>query len=144
MIDLLAQMSVPWLLFVGTALLAGLRWGHLSWRDARREPQRQALRDDLHRLRDRVAEGSAEMPAGWRLRPVPALDTDRRLVLLHEDAPRQQLPRFPSEEAARTVMFADGRVEWFSESAFERLLVGDNVLRGRLDLPELDADGREE
>lgn len=65
-------------------------------------------------------------------------------MLLHEDAPRQLLPRFPGEEEARTVMFADGRVELFTGSTFERLLAGDKVLRTRVSLPELDVDRRQE
>ncbi len=148
---------VPWVLLLLAVAFALLRCAHLRWRDHQRTPARDALRLQLQQLHKALvppgsdAEPPAaadDIPMGWcyRIVPAPTTDrpTDRRLLLLHEDAPRQRLPRFPGEEPARTVMFADGRIEWFTESAFDRLLVGDNVLRRRLRLPEIDVHGREE
>jgi len=149
------QLPVPfsWMLLLSAVVFAVLRFAHLHWRDRRREPARAALQQDLSRVYGRLMAAQAstgelphapeEMPSGWCYRVVPALKTDHRL-LLHENEPRQRLPRFPGEEEARTVMFTDGRLEMFTESAFERLLTGDNVLRGRLGLPELDVQGRQE
>jgi hypothetical protein len=45
--------------------------------------------------------------------------------------------RFPRLERGRLVLFADGRVELFSEGAVARLIAGDNVLRERLGLPAI-------
>ncbi|MBT3346031.1 MAG: hypothetical protein HOH74_21500 [Gemmatimonadetes bacterium] len=147
-------LPVSWLLLLLAVVFAGLRLLQLYWRDARREPARSLIREQLQRLYGQLTQVQTqqgelpvafnEMPSGWRYRAMPTLDTDHRLLLLHEDGPYQCLPRFPGEEQARTVMFADGRLELFTESAFERLLVGDNVLRGRLGLAELDIQGREE
>lgn len=135
----LPQTPGLWLLALAL-VVAGLRLAQLWWRDRARGPEREQVRARL----TAVAQGAAQLPAGWRRRPLPETVTDRRLIVAHEDAARQRLVRFPGEEAARTVLFGDGRVELFTESAFERLLVGDNVLRGRLDLPAIDIDGNEE
>lgn len=136
---MLAELPLSWLVFVGAAALAAVRWAHLLWRDRQREPQRQALREDLSQLLE-----ASGLPDGFRRRPIPDTVDDRRLIAVHETEPRQLLPRFPGEETARTVLFADGRVEWFTESAFEKLLMGDNILRQRLNLPVLDANGAQE
>jgi hypothetical protein len=147
------QLPVPfsWIVFFLAIVFAVIRYLQLRWRDQRREAGRSVLRQQLDNLYAQIQKMPAPLPSqpagipdGWCYRQVPELTTDHRLLLLHEDAPRQRLPRFPGEEEARLVLFADGRSEMFTESAFEQLLVGDNVLRGRLDLPELDIHGTQE
>lgn len=149
----LQQLPVSWLILATAVAAALIRIAQLRWRDGRRAPVRHDTQQQAEAARQQLAALQVDngvlpatfgqLPAGWCYRAVPTLQTDRRLLLLHEDEPRQLLVRFPGEEAARAVLFADGRLEFFTESAFERLLAGDNVLRARLQLPELDVHGQE-
>ena len=74
---------------------------------------------------------------GLVYRPVPELGTDGRLILAYDDEARHPMMAFPRVGAGRNVLFASGRVELFEEQAVHQLIVGDNVLRDRLGLPEL-------
>lgn len=135
-----------WWVLGGAVLLALGRYAQLHLRHRARAAERDAALDHGIRLRQSLVEigagaGPSAMPgdladaSGWLYRPVPRFDVDRRLVVLHEAAPVQTITRFPNEEAARVVVFADGRADLFSEAAFQQLLVGDDVLRERLALP---------
>ncbi|MBT3346655.1 MAG: hypothetical protein HN712_27835 [Gemmatimonadetes bacterium] len=139
-----------WWVLAGAIVFATGRWLQLLQRRHARRADLAAARQQgegvLATLREMGGRDGAlpgELPidltaaAGWTYRRMPSLTTDQRLIVLHEDAPRQMLTRFPSEEEARIVVFADGRIELFSEQAFERLLVGDEVLRERLQMPSI-------
>ena len=65
------------------------------------------------------------------------MSSDKRLILAFDDEPRHPLMQFPRLAPGRNVLFADGKVELFAEEAVHQLVVGDNVLRNRLNLPEL-------
>ena len=74
---------------------------------------------------------------GYVYRPVSELALDPRLILVYDDCPRHLLMQFPRLIAGRHVLFASGKVELFAEEAVHQLIVGDNVLRERLLLPEI-------
>ncbi|MBT4100103.1 MAG: hypothetical protein HOM68_11670 [Gemmatimonadetes bacterium] len=151
-------MSVPslpptWWVLAGAIVFAAGRWLQLTQRrrvsqSQRDEAQRhgEGLLATLEEIAGREGVTPDHLPAdlsaasGWVYRRVPTLTVDRRLIVLHEDAPRQILTRFPGEEEARTIVFADGRVDVFTESAFGQLIVGDDVLRERLKLPPIEPD----
>lgn len=70
-------------------------------------------------------------------RYVPQLDCDERLILVYDESPRHAMMAFPKLVYGRHVLFASGKVELFEEGVVHQLIVGDNVLRNRLDLPEI-------
>ena len=82
-----------------------------------------------------------ENACGYTYRFVPELGQDERLILAYDNYPRHGLMHFPRLTPGRNVLFASGRVELFAEEAVEQLIVGDNVLRGRLNLPEIPMGG---
>lgn len=151
--ELIPILPPTWWVLAGAVVFAIGRWLQLRQRQhARRADLSAAARHGegllatLQEIGGRDGALPRQLPvdlaaaAGWCYRPLPSLAIDQRLVVLHEDAPRQILMRFPSEEGARTVVFADGRIELFSEAAFDRLIVGDEVLRERLALPPVTTD----
>lgn len=151
--ELIPTLPPTWWVLAAALLFAAGRWLQLARRRRVRRPDTEAALRHAEGLLATLREiGSTDgalpfqLPvelvgaAGWTYRPIPSLAVDSRLVVLHEDTPRQTLTRFPNEEEARTVVFADGRIEIFSDAAFERLLVGDDVLRDRLELPPLSTD----
>lgn len=145
----LTDVSPGLILLSAAALAAALRWLQLV---ARVRSGAAGLREGERGLRAlhgalvvaHVDSGSLpEAPpveaadVGAAYRPVPGLDRDPRLVVAHEARAVQMVLRFPRIEPGRLVLFADGRVELFAEGAVERLIAGDNVLRQRLELPEI-------
>ena len=86
---------------------------------------------------DRVLRVLPDGPCAYVYRYVPELALDKRLILAYDDAPRHALMQFPRLAEGRHVLFADGKVDLFAEEAVHQLVVGDNVLRDRLNLPEI-------
>jgi hypothetical protein len=78
-----------------------------------------------------------ENDKGYVYRYVPQLDCDGRLILVYDETPRHAMMAFPKLVYGRHVLFASGKVELFEEGVVHQLIVGDNVLRNRLDLPEI-------
>jgi hypothetical protein len=81
-----------------------------------------------------------KMPLASELvyRPVPRMDTDGKLIVLHDVEPKHQVIEFPSLRAARGVVFASGRMRIVTEEAFEKLVAADRALRERIGLRDLD------
>jgi hypothetical protein len=92
---------------------------------------------DLERVLPVLKGAGAPDTCALVYRRVPELDRDNRLILAYDDAPRHPLLQFPRLVMGRNVLFAGGRVDLFAEEALHQLIVGDNVLRGRLGLPEI-------
>ena len=93
------------------------------------------LPDDLGTVLKVVSDEGSDCQI--RYRHVPELDRDKRLILAYDGEPRHLLMQFPRLAVGRNVLFASGKVELFAEEAVHQLVVGDNVLRSRLNLPEL-------
>lgn len=78
---------------------------------------------------------------GWEAdvvyRPVPRIDLDEKLILLHGRYPTHRLIEFPMLRAGRGVVFCSGRLRVVSEEAFDKLIGADNALRERLGLQPL-------
>lgn len=91
------------------------------------------LPEDLDTVLGVLPEGDC----AYVYRYVPELALDKRLILAFDDAPRHLLMQFPRLVAGRNVLFASGKVALFAEEAVYQLVVGDNVLRERLGLPEI-------
>lgn len=72
--------------------------------------------------------------------PVPRLNMDARLVLLHDGRPVHQVIEFPNVREGRGVVLCSGRFLVLTEPAFEKLMEADRALRERLGLAQADAD----
>ena len=98
------------------------------------------------RNKEQADEGSA--PDGEELalsgtgaivhRPVPSVDLDDRLILVHDATPTHKVLEFPALRDGRGVVFCSGRLRVVSEEVWEKLLAADNALREKLNLEPLD------
>lgn len=86
---------------------------------------------------DTVRQVLPESACEYVYRFVPELARDDRLILAYEKEPAHALMAFPKLSMGRNVLFASGKVELFEEGVLHQLIIGDNVLRSRLDLPEI-------
>ena len=67
-------------------------------------------------------------------RPIPRLNLDEKLILVHDAGPAHKVIEFPSSRDGRGVIFCSGRMHIVSEDVFEKLLAADDALRERLGL----------
>lgn len=86
---------------------------------------------------DVFSEVIPEASCSYVYRYVPELELDNRLILLYEKSPQHAMMAFPKLVFGCHVLFANGKVELFEEGVVHQLIVGDNVLRERLGLPEI-------
>jgi len=78
-----------------------------------------------------------EAACSYIYRYVPELNMDTRLILVYDKMPKHALMAFPKIAYGCHVLFANGKVELFEEGVLHQLIVGDNVLRERLGLPQI-------
>jgi len=129
------------------------RWIHLR-RAALLGPDEAEAREDLialHQALQRAAEtGSGRLPSSladlaevpgrggqtdasqWRYRPVAHGPLDPRLLVVCDAAAIRPMVQFPRLARGRLILFWSGRVVLVPESAFERLIAADDVLREKL------------
>jgi hypothetical protein len=89
-----------------------------------------------------------ELPAWFRdvlcYRPVPRLELDGRLIVVHDAAPICKVLEFPYLRDGRGVLFSSGRCILVSEAVFEKLIAADDELRRRLGLAPIGQRGEDE
>lgn len=143
------------IIFAAILLVLGVRYAQLCRQLSRSRQDWQDCRDYLMALGQEMAryafshQGFLPHQLGplmsvltpkhgrYMYRYVPRLYTDSRLILAYDDAPRHTLMAFPRVVPGRLVLFASGKVALFEEGVVHQLIVGDNVLRCRLGLPEV-------
>lgn len=76
-------------------------------------------------------------------RPVPRINQDEKLILVHDREPVHQVLEFPALRRGRGVVFCSGRFRVVSEEVWDKLLVADDALRDRLGLDPVGARGAE-
>ena len=137
-----------WVILAATAIfVAEYLW--LRVREARsRPPARRAeqrlsrfataLRnygtDHDHRLPSRIEELGLPESDAVTYRPVPKLDLDAKLILIHDAAPTHRVLEFPALRDGRGVVFCNGRLRVLSEEAWDKLRTADDALRQKLEL----------
>jgi hypothetical protein len=136
--------------FVGEYILLRLRRSkhHATSEAARRRLTRFATalhhyaRDHLQRLPESLAELNLPESQEVAYRPIPRLNLDPRLILLHDALPTQKIIEFPVLRDGRGVIFCNGRLHLVAEEVFEKLLAADNALRERLGLDAIELRSR--
>ncbi len=95
---------------------------------------RNYARDHLQRLPESLDELNLPDTQAVAYRPIPRLNLDEKLILVHDAAPVHKVIEFPVLRDGRGVIFASGRLHIVSEEVFEKLLAADEALRERLGL----------
>lgn len=129
--------------FLGRYIWLQVRLSGSRARSRDAERRLQGLAGALHRhamdhgghLPDSVVNLGLEGPIQQCYRPVPRLDLDPRLILIHDPPGNHLVIEFPSLRPARGVVLCSGRYLVLTEEAFQELLRADAALRERLNLP---------
>jgi hypothetical protein len=100
---------------------------------------RDYARDNLQRLPETLEELDLPESQAVRYRPIPRLNLDEKLILVHDAGPVHKVIEFPVLRDGRGVVFCSGRMHIISEEVFEKLLAADDALRERLGLPAVEA-----
>jgi hypothetical protein len=95
---------------------------------------RNYAKDNLQRLPDSLDELNLPGAEAIAYRPIPRLNLDEKLVLVHDASPLHQVIEFPALREGRGVIFCSGRLHIVSEDVFDKLIAADDGLRERLGL----------
>lgn len=137
-----------WVILFTLAVFLG-RFARLFWRqrasrraarlaDARLADAAAALQRyaQAHgrRLPNRLEELGMADTQRVMYRPVPTLDLDPRLILVHDGEATHQVIEFPVLRPGRGLVFCSGALRVVTEDAWTKLEAADNALRERLGL----------
>lgn len=95
---------------------------------------RNYARDNLQRLPESLDELKLPDADCIVYRPIPRLNLDEKLILIHDATPLHKVIEFPSLRDGRGVIFCSGRLHIVSEDVFDKLIAADDGLRERLGL----------
>ena len=137
-----------WVLLLVFTLFVGeyiwLRVRHARHRAVGEEAERRlvgfatALRnyakENLQRLPDSLDELNLPGTDAVAYRPIPRLNLDEKLILVHDASPVHKVIEFPMLRDGRGVIFCSGRLHIVSEDVFDKLRAADDGLRERLGL----------
>lgn len=96
---------------------------------------RHYANDHGQRLPDTLDELGLPEAEAVVYRPIPRLNLDGKLLLVHDRAAAHKVLEFPALRDGRAVVFCSGRMRVVSEEVFEKLMAADDALRERLGLP---------
>jgi len=97
--------------------------------------------DNLQTLPRTLDELNLPESSAVAYRPVPRLNLDDKLILLHDAGPVHKVLEFPVLRDGRGVVFCNGRLHIVSEEIYQKLLVADDALRDRLKLDPIEQGG---